>query len=142
MSEYSPQATFSSLARVSPRGVVLDFCSTFGILSEVTSRKNLRSPFERKVAKRGVSPKANIFARGSRERAPIALLAKCEPLFAPKARGGSTRGSAKAKKPRRAFLFWWNGCRYERTPLLCSCFSFIFSLKSVLNIFEWDVVNT
>ena len=24
---------------------------------------------------------ANIFARGSRERAPIALLAKCEPLF-------------------------------------------------------------
>ena len=77
------------------RGVVLDFCSTFGILSKVTSRKNLRSPFEREVAKRGVSPKANIFARGSRERAPIALLAKCEPLFATKARGGSTRGSAK-----------------------------------------------
>ena len=30
---------------------------------------------------RGVSSLANIFARGSRERAPIALLAKCEPLF-------------------------------------------------------------
>ena len=49
MSEYSPQATFWSLMRVSPRGVVLGFCSTFGILSEVTSRKNLRSPFAKQL---------------------------------------------------------------------------------------------
>jgi hypothetical protein len=32
------------------------------------------------VRRTGISPLANIFARGSREQAPIALLAKCEPM--------------------------------------------------------------
>ena len=34
------------------------------------------------LALQGGSPSAKIFARGSREPAPVALLAKCEPLFA------------------------------------------------------------
>ena len=36
----------------------------------------------------GISPMANIFARGSREPAPVAMLAKCEPTFAPVIFGG------------------------------------------------------
>jgi hypothetical protein len=32
------------------------------------------------VSHSGISPLAKIFARGDRERAPIALLAKCEPI--------------------------------------------------------------
>ena len=43
------EGTRVQISRVDPRGIVLDFCSTFWILSEVTSRKNLRSPFAKQL---------------------------------------------------------------------------------------------
>ena len=60
---------------------------TFGINLSNYSKKQIRTNFDlrnssdllRLVTRTGISPAAKIFARGSRERAPVALLAKCEP---------------------------------------------------------------
>ena len=59
-------------------------------------------------ARTGISPAANIFARGSRERAPIALLAKCEPMRLLIANAVSINDTASKKKKQDkspAFLF-------------------------------------
>ena len=78
-----------------------------------------REPHDKRLA--GISPLANIFARGSREPAPVALLAKCEPTRAPcktkrrhisvsarRVRLRPPRPAEKEKPPRtRWFFFFW-----------------------------------